>query len=1336
MFKAVLTICIAILAAKAAMAQNSNSFFKVALTPNTDMPQWAQEMYSQYPDVFRVDALYSEYYAQNSFQKTIHTQNYKHWRRKVNEQLNADGFIRPISDEARNAILNELAENRRRENNQLRNFSSWSCLGPFETYSAGTNNVRSTQVNVYSFSQSAVNPDILFAGTESGGVYKSVDRGLNWTYVTAGLPVNTVTAIQTDPLNADIVYFSGNNRIYKTTDGGQNWTEIFVANASMHEFLIDPTNNQKIFAVGENGLLKSSNGGTSWAYQFSAECWDIDYKPGSTDTLYLLKNNSTNKIDEFFRSDDGGLTWNLKNNGYYTPQNFTQASAIGGKIAISPAAPDMVYVALIGNSKTGDDGWIGLYRSDNLGDNWSNPSGFIGGPYTSANPYMVGYSDGYHQGFYNFDLEVSDINPAKIWVGAIFLWTSSDSGRTFQQIDPHPHADHQDIDVNGNEIWIATDGGLDLSTNELSSFQSKKRGIAGSDYWRLGSGWNEDILVGGRYHNGDAALFMPNYGLGQSLFLGAAEQGTGYVNPLQNRLTHFSDLGASPLLPINLNDPVNYMPALSLYPNEGYTLRRSELVFDCRYADVIYLGQGNQFWKSTDGGINFRSLRNFGTNATTMEIEQSRSNPNVIYVSVFNNGNSNSTKGEIYKTTDGGLNWSKLPDLPTTYRRELQLAINPANADELWVGNTYGNSGQKVYRTSDGGLTWQNMSTITLNGQEIRDLIFQPAIGNDIIYTATYYGIYYWDAVALDWQSMSTGLPFIINSNETQPFFRDAKIRLATFGRGIWEAEMAADVRPLAQPITKSDTIYCAKDSVQFDCYSIMEHGTGSWTWTISPAPQFISSTTARNPKVVFGAAGSYSVTLNITDANGRSDSKTIPNMVTVINACTPDSIPGMAMRCNDSDDYAQTESFDLFTEELTISAWVKPEGIQNDYTAIVMNDGTDAAGFNFRGGNNTLGYHWPGGQWWWNSNLIVPADEWSHVVMVADSSYVKLYVNGVAATHTRNINPTAITSFKIGNYRGWTDRNFKGEIDEVCIWNRALSDAEIRAMRHLTKETEANNGDLLAYYQFNENLNSKITDNAGIKHANLANGAVLIPSTAPVGTGSSQIATISSSNNYSFANAGIDIDFGSTVPNGEIVLTQIYLQPDSMPTANFNGLNNYWIINNYGSNANFTIDSIRLYPFGQAISPSVQNNPALSELYFRNSENAFKNQWSAACFGASAADSSVQFVGTACGIGRSGQFWMTADNSPISNIIPTQTAMNLFPNPALSGAYLFIDTKSEKIRFRLFDSSGKLVKDQKFENSNENTVVAIPELPEGIYFYRVETESSIQSGKIHIRKD
>ena len=1329
-------ICCSLFLFQQLFAQNNSAYFKVPLIPNAEMPTWAAEMYAADPNVYKVDSLYQLHFQTNSFSKSVHSQNYRHWRRQVAQKLDQNGYIRPISS------AEEDRNNRARfilwqQNQQNRNtFSSWSCLGPFETYSISTGNTRSTQVNVYTVAQANSNGDILFAGTESGGVFKSIDRGLNWSYVSAGMAVNTVTAIEIDPINADIVYFSSNNRIFKTTDGGQNWLEIYNAGGDIYEFRIDPTNTQKIFAVGDPGLIKSTNAGTNWSTQFTADCWDIDFKPGSTDTLYLLKNNPTLKIDELFRSDDGGTTWNIKNNGYYTPAVLAQASSIGGKIALSPAAPEMVYVALIGESKTGDQGWIGLYRSDNAGDNWSNPSGFIGGPYTTANPYMIGYSDGYHQGFYNFDLEVSDINPAKIWVGAIFLWTSADSGRTFQQIDPHPHADHQDIDVNGNEIWIATDGGLELSTNELASFQSRKRGIHGSDYWRLGSGWNEDILVGGRYHNGDAALFMPNYGLGQSLFLGAAEQGTGYVNPLNNRHTYFSDLGSSPLLPVNLTDAVNYLPALGLYPNEGYTLRRSELVFDCRYSEIMYLGKNNQFWKSTDGGVNFNALHSFGSNATTMEIEQSRSNPNVIYVSVFNNANSNSTKGEIHKTIDGGLNWTKLPDLPATYRREIQLAVNPANANELWVGNTYGNSGQKVYRTIDGGASWQNMSTANINGEEIRDLIYQPAPTNDIIYAATYYGVFYWNAALSDWTNMSNGLPFIINTNEMQPFFRDAKLRLGSFGRGIWEAELAAEVRPIAQALTKSDTIYCARDTVKFDCYSIVEHSGSSWSWSISPAPQYMSSTSVRNPTVVFGAAGSYSVTLNITDGNGRTSSKTIANMVTVIPACSPDTIPGLALQCNDSDDFAQTASFELTTNILTITAWVKPNGIQNDYTGIVINDGTNAAGINFRGGNNTLGYHWPGGQWWWNSNLIVPADEWSHVAMVANGNSMTLYVNGKAASQSINLSPAELSSFKIGSYRAWSDRNFNGQIDEVCIWDRALTEYDIRILRHLTKEDPNVIGNIMAYYQFNENLNSTITDNAGISHAQLANGATLSRSTAPVGGGRSQGSFVSVSGRQNLNFVGMDIQFGTGGhPNGEIVVTQINLAPDTMPAANFTGYNNYWIINNYGTNQNPVIDSIWLYPYRNTIPTAVQNNPALSEIYFRNSENAFKNQWSTACFGTAAANSYVQFPGTDCGIDRSGQFWMTADNAVTSiNAQEINSATAVYPNPVQSGQYISINGIEGPFLFRLFDINGKLIKDLRLETATNGLLIEIPQLTEGIYLYHIESSKTMSSGRLHIR--
>ncbi len=129
------------------------------------------------------------------------------------------------------------------------------------------------------------------------------------------------------------------------------------------------------------------------------------------------------------------------------------------------------------------------------------------------------------------------------------------------------------------------------------------------------------------------------------------------------------------------------------------------------------------------------------------------------------------------------------------------------------------------------------------------------------------------------------------------------------------------------------------------------------------------------------------------------------------------------------------------------MTAWIKPNGIQDEYTGIFFND-DESAGLNFRESNNTLAYHWPGGSWSWDSGLEVPSDVWSHVALVAEPSGVTVYLNGVGVKHNDAINTATFGTGKIGSYKGWDSRNYRGQIDEVCIWNKSLTQEEIREYR------------------------------------------------------------------------------------------------------------------------------------------------------------------------------------------------------------------------------------------------------------------------------------------------
>ncbi len=1331
-------------------SQNSETFFKTIPLIDEATPEWARLMYSANPNIKQVEFEFEKYSESHPFEKTVHTQNYKHWIRQVSRYMDAEGYIKIPDIPQQEAFIQKMQQRAKLKSGSA---GTWHQLGPFNTVN-GEGDVHpevSWQVNVYCFDQSDSRPDILFAGTEAGGLFKSENKGLSWRLVTASVPVSTISDVKISATNPDIVYFAANNRIYKTTNGGESWIQVFLIGDEAFQLLIHPTNPDIVFCGANNGLYRSVDGGTTWTKLFAQKSWDIKFHPVNPTIIYLAKNNPTAKKCELWKSTDTGATFSLKDQGWFVPSAPTAANDEGAKIGITPASPDLVYVALIGQGKAGDNGWIGIYKSIDAGEHWANPNLPDGGPYsvTHVNPANSSIDgSGFGQGYYDFALGVSQTNPDKLWLGTVVFSKSDNGGGSWLRIGSYGaqqdigwvHPDIQDIHIRGNEIFLCTDGGVSLSTDELRTHEARNYGLAGSDYWGFGQGWNEDVLVGGRYHNGNSGYYQ-TYGTGNTLRLGGAEASTGYVNPMENRRTYFSDI-SSALLPEKIDDPVVYFQKLGKYPLENYTESySSEIEWDPRYAGHLYLGNSGKIWKSTNGGGYFEALYNFGI-GQVLEIEVSRSNPKVIYC-VYQPKGTYWDPCIIKKTVDGGKTWTSTKAVPSNDLWRLEISLNPENENELWVISVNGANGRKVYRTIDGGTTWEAKNSSLLDGERPLDIQFQG--GTDgVVYLATDTGAYYFDPTTSSWVEYMTDLPVWTRVMEMKPFYTAGKIRMATGGRGFWETDLAVESRPLAQPMTQSDIIYNSKDTVQFESYSIVRNEGAKWQWTFSPAPLYVSSLTVRNPKVVFGAKGSFDVTLTVTNAANQTSSKTVPAMVTVADPSGPDAFAGQAMQCAVSGDYAVTENLGITTNILTITAWVYPDGVQPDYTGIVMNNGT-GAGFNFRGGNNTLGYHWPGGSWGWDSKLIVPAGRWSHVAMVANGTSMTLYVNGVPSKHTTSLQNAPITTMDIGSYMGWGDRNFKGMIDEVCIWKKALSQDEIRKSAHLTKENMASDADFIAYYQFDEpggNLFNRMSTGMGA----LIGSPAKVTSSAPVGTGTSCLLSVKSGGNYDFTGTGFSMTYPSGVLYpGDLVITRLQNLPATPPNANPN-LGCYWLFNAYGSDHFSPITELRFTPFTGVPADTIIASPSQAKLFTRRI-GEITNTWETLCGAVSVTPggNGVFRFNSTCPVSINGSLYLSSDNinmpllkgttSGIDNSRnPGDAFVHVYPNPVSSdGDIRFEYPGNGAISIKIFDSAGKLLKDITAEGPCTKIVPAAG-LPSGVCFYAIHSDTKMRSGRIVVR--
>ncbi len=193
------------------------------------------------------------------------------------------------------------------------------------------------------------NPDVVFvasfgkygAPSEQRGVFKSSDGGDTWNRVLYRNDETGAIDIVIDQNNPDVLYAalweayrkeyqmsSGGpgSGMFKSTDGGETWTEM-TRNPGMPQsglvgrigLAVSPANSDRVYALFENddgGLFSSDDAGATWTLVNDARAirqrafyyTHVFADPMDEDVVYM-QNTS------FFRSDDGGETYETINNG-------------------------------------------------------------------------------------------------------------------------------------------------------------------------------------------------------------------------------------------------------------------------------------------------------------------------------------------------------------------------------------------------------------------------------------------------------------------------------------------------------------------------------------------------------------------------------------------------------------------------------------------------------------------------------------------------------------------------------------------------------------------------------------------------------------------------------------------------------------------------------------------------------------------------------------------------------------------------------------------------------------------------------------------------------------
>ncbi|MFZ4478075.1 MAG: WD40/YVTN/BNR-like repeat-containing protein, partial [Saprospiraceae bacterium] len=257
------------------------------------------------PNFFEIQDAFKTYWTGKTVEKGKGFKAFKRWEWYWERRINADGTF-PDAALAMKGL--KEATEMGGTANKGNMMPTWSTMGPNST-SGGYAGLG--RVNAIAFHPTSSNT--FWVGTPGGGLWKTVDGGVNWTTNTDNLALLGVSGIAIAPSNPNIMYIATGDGdgadtysvgVLKSIDGGTTWSKLTnwwqTVHTDMHDYVFQPGTNN-LFQANDGGVWHTSDSGIHWTQKSHGLSATENYHAAASPLYDQLLSSGTQDNGELVR---------------------------------------------------------------------------------------------------------------------------------------------------------------------------------------------------------------------------------------------------------------------------------------------------------------------------------------------------------------------------------------------------------------------------------------------------------------------------------------------------------------------------------------------------------------------------------------------------------------------------------------------------------------------------------------------------------------------------------------------------------------------------------------------------------------------------------------------------------------------------------------------------------------------------------------------------------------------------------------------------------------------------------------------------------------------------